>query len=555
MDSLKPFAARLRRGGARLLRPELLRSLAPLVFLAVCITALVMLYMWRDQASYKPVFGAREDVDSAAMMSVLDGAGIAYRIHPESGQVLVPEERLGEVRMLLASRGVVAKLPAGLELMDRNDPFGVSQFVQDVRFRRGLEGELARSIMTLDAVESARVHLSLERSTSFVIDDGNKSSASVVLRLRPGRELEPEHIAAIVKLVSGSVASLDPSRVTLVDQAGRLLSARIDTTDGVEASHVSDLARRYQEETRRNVHDLLTPVVGVGNFRVSVTAEVDNDRIRETREQYGDTPRLTSEATRAEIDRDPLALGVPGSLSNRPIAIAKTTESSEAEDGTGTEITGTQRNATTRQYAYDRTITQIERSRGKLHRLGVAVVLNDKAAPGGGGTWTAEQLADIERILRSGLGIDTERGDSLVVSSLPFPEAPTPVVPIWWKQPENLLVVGRWVFYALAALLIYWLIVRPLLRLAQKRVEVSGELLRAHEPALAAPGTQSLPGNSPRVASVAAPQGAAPVGQLLEDYDLPPPGSPVDVMVDHLKALAAKEPERVAEVVRQWVQK
>ncbi len=559
MDSLKPIAERLRRGGAQLMRPELLRSLAPLVFLAVCITALVMLYVWRDQASYKPVFGAREDVDTAAMMSALDGAGIDYRIHPESGQVLVPEERLGEARMLLASRGVVAKLPAGLELMDRNDPFGVSQFVQDVRFRRGLEGELARSIMTLDAVESARVHLSLERSTSFVINDGNESSASVVLRLKPGRELEAEQIAAIVKMVSGSVTSLDPSRVTVVDQAGRLLSARIDTTDGVAPAHLSDVARKYQEETRRNVQDLLTPVVGAGNFRVSVTAEVDNDRIRETREQYGETPRLTSEATRAELDRDPLALGVPGSLSNRPINVARTAAESAADaaegETPGTEVAGTQRNAATRQYAYDRTITQIERSRGRLQRLSVAVVLNDAAAPGGAGAWTAEQLADVERILRSGLGIDEGRGDSLVVSSLPFPEVPTPVMPVWWKQPENLFVIGRWVFYALAGLLAYLLIVRPLLRLVQKRFEVSGELLRAGEPALAGPSVQKLSGATVGVAGIPGPQRAAPVGQLIEDYDLPPPGSPVDVMVDHLKALAAKEPERVAEVVRQWVQK
>ncbi len=157
----------------------LLRSAAPLLILAAVVTALVLM-LWRDQAGYKPVFGQREHVPTADVLSVLDAEHIAYRLHPESGQVLVPDADLGRARMLLAAKGVVAKLPAGLELMDQNDPLGVSQFVQDIRFRRGLEGELAQSMMALDAVEGARVHLSVAKSSSFVLNDGQKSSASVV---------------------------------------------------------------------------------------------------------------------------------------------------------------------------------------------------------------------------------------------------------------------------------------------------------------------------------------------------------------------------------------
>src|SRR5690606_19409623 len=214
---------------------DLLRGLMPIVLLATGITALVLMFMWRENASYKALFGARENVSAAEMMAVLDEASIPYRIHPDSGQVMVPGNRLGEARMLLASKGVVGKLPAGLELMDRNDPLGVSQFVQDVRFRRGLEGELAQSIMSLDAVERARVHLSIPRSSSFVLSNNEQSSASVVVTLKPGRHLEDEQIAAIISMVAGSTAGLDPSRVTLVDQAGRLLSARVDFTEGYEA--------------------------------------------------------------------------------------------------------------------------------------------------------------------------------------------------------------------------------------------------------------------------------------------------------------------------------
>ena len=154
-------------GGKRLpaMPPALSKNLTPMLVLAIAITAAVTLFMWKDQADYKPVFGAREKVAASDMMSVLEAEHVPYRVHPDSGQVLVPASQLGKVRMLLAAKGVTAQLPAGLELMDKSDPLGVSQFVQDVRFRRGLEGELAQSILTMDAIASARVHLAIAKSS------------------------------------------------------------------------------------------------------------------------------------------------------------------------------------------------------------------------------------------------------------------------------------------------------------------------------------------------------------------------------------------------------
>lgn len=550
---LKSLLARLRPAPGAAPASGFFKSLLPLIVFSIAITALVLMFMWREQASYKPLFGAREKVAASDMMSVLDAAGITYRLHPDSGQVLVPENRLGEVRMLLAAKGVVAKLPAGLELMDGKDPLGVSQFVQDVRFRRGLEGELAQSIMTLDAVESARVHLSIAKSTSFVVSSDEKSSASVVLALKPGRELQDEQIAAIINMVANSATGLDPQRVTLVDQAGHYLSARLDLSEGYEAGHGNDAAHRYQEETRKNVRDLLAPVLGDDNFKVSITADVDNDRVNETHERYGDTPKVTNEALREELETDPLALGVPGSLSNRPVAVAAAAAPTDPAVDTNSSA---QKNASTRQYAYDRSITQIQRSRGRLQKLSVAVVLNSAAAPGGG-KWSAEQLADIDRILRSGLGINAERGDTLVVSALAFPGRPAALP--WWQERDNIIDYGSWLVYAVGALLAFLLIFRPVLKLAQQRLALPAPATTQTpvEATVVAPAAVAGP-----VAAEAAPalqvgraRGPIPVGPLLEDYDLPPPGSPVDVMVDHLKVLAAKEPERVAEVVKQWVQK
>lgn len=572
ITALKPALARLRPSGG--LPPGVVRSLGPLLTLAVGATLLVLMFLWRDQSTYKPVFGSREKVPAAEMMTVLDAEGVRYRIHPDSGQVLVAESELGRVRMLLAAKGVVAKLPGGLELMDRNDPLGVSQFVQDVRFRRGLEGELAQSIMSFDAVESARVHLSIAKSSSFVVADGEKSSASVALQLKPGRTLSAEQIAATIKLVAGSVASLDPQRISVVDQAGHLLSARVDLADGLDAvaGAGSEAGRRYADEARRNVRDLLSPVLGDDNYKTTVSAEVDNDRIQETRETYGATPKVTNEAMRQEMERDGVAVGVPGSLSNRPVAVAA---SQPADAGTASK------NATTRQYAYDRNITQIQRSRGRLAKLNVAVVLNAAAAPSGKGTWTADEIAGVEKLLKSGLGIHAERGDTLVVSAMPFP---APVVPApWWQQRDNVVDITTYVGYALAALLGFFLVVRPLLKLAQHRwgapetaaltplpAAKAGKAAKAAAAAGALPAPAGAVAALPQPAAEAAGPAAAAIAQaqaaagqpaelsvqpLLENVDLPPPGSPVDVLVDHLKVLAAKEPERVAEVVKQWVQK
>jgi len=549
ISSMKSGWARLRAGGAPTMPAAFVNKMLPLVLLAVGLTAVVLMFLWSDQAGYKPVFGAREKVAIADMMAVLDAEKVPYRVHPDSGQVLVPEKMLGKVRMLLAAKGVTAKLPAGLELMDRSDPLGVSQFVQDVRFRRGLEGELAQSIQALDPVDVARVHLAIAKSTSFVVNDGAKSSASVVLALKPGRQLSSEQIAAIVNLVAGSVASLEPQRVSLVDQAGNLLSAHVDLAQGFDAVNGNEAVKRYQDATLRSVRDLLAPVLGADNFKASVTAEIDDDRIDETIEQFGSAPKVTSEAMRDEQDRALAAIGVPGSLSNRPVNAMPATPGASMPAADGSTA---RKNATTRQYAYDRSIKQIKRSRGRLSKLNVAVVLNNAAAPKGG-LWSKDDLAYIENILRNGLGINDERGDKLAVSALAFSAKPEPLV--WWQQRDTLVEYGSPLIYLIGGLLLFFLVVRPFTRAVQTRLAAAPT-----QTALVPLESQREGDPSARVQANAnyAPalgQDAMPVVPLLENYDLPPPGSPVDVMVNHLRVLAAKEPERVAEVVKQWVQK
>lgn len=550
ISTIKSALAGKRLGTLPALPPALRNNLGSLLMLATAITAAVTLYMWRDQSSYKPVFGAHEKVAAADMMGVLEAEHIPFRVHPDSGQVLVPSSALGKARMMLAAKGVTAQLPAGLELMDKSDPLGVSQFVQDVRFRRGLEGELAQSILTLDAISAARVHLAIARSSSFVAGDGEKSSASVVVTVKPGRSLSNEQIAAIVNMVSGSVANLAPARVSLVDQAGNFLSSRVDLADGFDGVGQGEaLDKRVTDEVRKNVGELLGPVLGASNFKVSVTADIDNDKIEETKETYGTDPKVTSEAMREELEKNRVAMGVPGTLSNRP---PQQNEAGNPQDPAKPADDGSARkNATTRQYAYDRSITQTKKARGRLRKLSVAVVLNDAAPGAPKGGWDAASIARIDKILRGGLGINSARGDVLTVSGLRFPVQPTPEP--WWQERDMVLDASGWAAWAVGILLAWLAVVRPLMRLLNHRFGPKPAGTAA--PALAGGAAGEAGGESSPALAGAAPAKHMGVVPLLENYDLPPAGSAVDVMVDHLKVLAGKEPERVAEVVKQWVQK
>ncbi len=531
--------------------PGMARVAVPLVLAAAIVTALVVLVLWQSSGNYRPLFGARENVVTSDVVAALEADGLKYRLHPDSGQVLVAESDLGRARMLLAAKGVAAKLPEGLELMDRNDPLGVSQFVQDVRFRRGLEGELARSITTLDAVAAARVHLSIARSSSFVVNTGDKSSASVVLQMQPGQQLKQEQIAAIIHMVSSSVAGLDPQRVALTDQAGNFLSARVDLSEGFDPLAQEGQAGKLSAELRQNAQELLTAAVGAGHFRVTVTADLSQDRTEESYEQYNGDPRVLSEATREENDRSGgVALGVPGSLSNRPVNVSSEPESKDGKDANNSNF----RAAVSRNYAYDRSVVQVKRGKGRINKLHVAVILDDTVAPKGSTVWSPEALQRVEKLLRVGMGVDSVRGDQIAVSSMPF-TVPPPVAQ-WWEDPANwygAVVMVLWTIAGGVVLVLLVRLVNAVLRHLREGAKTAAAVAQA-APALAGGGETDL-------ALLQAPDSARvsttdmSMVPLLENVDLPPPGSEVDVMVEHLRTLAAKEPERVAEVVKQWVQK
>lgn len=279
------------------------KRLALLAAAAIAATAIIVSVLWNGNHGYVSLYGSQENIPVSQIVTVLDGEKLEYRIDPQSGQILVPEETLSKTRMTLAAKGVQAMLPSGYELMDKDEVLGASQFVQNIRYKRSLEGELAQSIMTLDAVESARVHLALNEESSFVVSDEPQNSASVVVRLHYGSKLDLDQVNAIVHLVSGSVPGLKASQVSVVDQAGNLLSDGIGAGEAVSAAtrKRDQILKDIQDKTRASLANVLDSLVGTGNYRVSVMPDLDLSNIDETQEHYGDTPKVNREETVLDI--------------------------------------------------------------------------------------------------------------------------------------------------------------------------------------------------------------------------------------------------------------
>ena len=532
--------------------PKLL-AIAGGVVLALAIIA----SLWNHNQGYVALYGAQEQVPVAQVVEVLGAESIAYRINPDNGQVLVTENKLSQARMALAAKGISAATPDGYELMDKEEMLGSSQFIQNVRYKRSLEGELAKSIMALDPVESARVHLGLSESSSFVLTNKPNSSASVVVQLRYGRQLDEQQVASIVQLVSGSVPGMPAESVRVVDQAGNLLSDGVAGPDGSMAGKRlgDDVMQRIREDTNKNISSLLTSLVGAGNYRISVAPTVDLSRVEETQERLGKDPRVSDEQLSQENTTNEMAFGIPGSLSNRPVNqnpqaaaaqaagdVAPTGTTNTAANNTSDPRSLTSRSQEQRKYAFDRDIRHIRHPGYKLEKLSVAVALNQTAPALA--NMTPEQLTSITRLVESAAGIDKARGDALTLDVLAFtaPAADTLLSDKWWKDPD-MQYWGQNGGIGLLALLTLLFGVRPLAQRMGRRERLVNEVERGGQELLTDESEASQDSLT-----------ALPNTAFNNNDDLlPPQSSGLETKVEYLQVLAQSETERVAEVLKQWI--
>ncbi|MCG9658546.1 Flagellar M-ring protein [Vibrio mediterranei] len=527
------------------------RNLVLSAVLAAIVAAIIVVALWSSSQSYRPLYSQQERFDIGEIVSVLESEGIAYRLQEQNGQVLVAEGQVAKIRMLLAAKGVKAQLPTGLDSLKEDSSLGTSQFMENARYRHGLEGELVRTIISLNAISNARVHLAIPRQTLFVRQQGEEPSASVMIELKPGEDLKPDQVEAIINLVVGSVTGMKPEFVSVIDQYGRLLSADVGSA---EAGKVNAKYLEYQKNVEKQIiqraADMLTPIVGPSNYRVQVAADMDFSRVEETQEILDTNPVVRNEHSIQNNTIDKIALGIPGSLSNQPPVTGEVPTNDSQNTNARSELN--------RQYAVGSSVRRTQYQQGQIAKLSVSVLLNESAAPNGT-AWTPAERAQISTMITDAVGISADRGDSLSLMSFNFTpieiEAP-PAMP-WWQDPTVQQPL-RYVIGGMLGMAMIFFVLRPLI------MHLTGADKRGNELEFAEPQEEEYQENiqtreererEEMLNRRLSEKGIESTSSGLDASSdmLPPPGSPLEIQLKHLQLIANEEPERVAEVLKQWV--
>ncbi len=447
------------------------RQLAVMVGIALSVAIGVAVVLWSRTPSYSMLFANLAQKDASEILQALQQAGVDYRVDESSGALLVPSSKLQQVRLKLAAQGLPRTKASGYELLDKDPGFGTSRLIEKARYQRALEGELARTIRQIAAIDSARVHIARPRQSVFV-RERKPPSASVVVKLLNGRVLEKSQVAAIVHLVASAVPELESSRVTVVDQRGKLLSGLGDDRDMLLTATQFDYVRKLEKHYQRQIEDILKPVLGADAVRAQVTADVDFSKTEQTVEQYNpDQPALRSEQLNEQQSRVNPVQGVPGALSNQPPAATQTPEVAKDGAGGADEKTLNSTRRSVRNYELDRTLRHTRRSPYQLRRLSVAVVVDDLRVPMEDGKVarqprSPEQMENIRQLVRNTIGFEASRGDSVRVINASFqpPEAiePLPEPPLW-KQPW-FIDLARQGVGALVVLVLILTVLRPAMK-------------------------------------------------------------------------------------------
>ncbi len=528
-----------------------------LIAASAAIAIVVALLLWAKSPDYRVLYSNINDRDGGAIVTQLTQMNIPYRFAENGAALLIPADKVHETRLRLAQLGLPKGGAVGFELLDQ-EKFGISQFSEQINYQRALEGELSRTIESLGPVQNARVHLALPKPSLFVREQ-KSPSASVTLTLQAGRALDDGQINAIVYMVSSSVAGLPPGNVTVVDQSGRLLTQSDGTGRDLNAAqlkYAGEVENRYQ----RRIEAILAPMVGSGNVRAQVTAQIDFATREQTDEEYQPNQQPNKAAVRSrqlsQSDQigGPLVGGVPGALSNQPSAPA-TAPIETAKPAAGTNADTAKPNATatrsaasgpqntrsdeTTNYEVDRTIRHTQQKAGTVQRLSVAVVVNYRGTDKEGKPlpMSKEQLAQIESLVRESMGFSSSRGDTLNVVNTPFTdnEVTGGELPFWQSQSfiDRLLDAGRYLLVLLVAWLLWRKLVRPQL---QNRQAVQKAALASANAPMAKAADSNKQSN-----------------EELAQHRKSQQRVSAEVQSQRIRELAEKDPRVVALVIRQWM--
>ncbi|MBX3648528.1 MAG: flagellar M-ring protein FliF [Rhodocyclaceae bacterium] len=526
---------------AAFMRLPMQQKLLSIIALSMVAAIAVAGWTWTRTPTFAVLFTNVSERDGGNIIAALQQMNTPFKFSESGGAILVPQQQVHELRMRLASQGLPKGGLVGFELME-TQKLGMSQFIEQINFQRALEGELSRSIQSLAAVQGARVHLAMPKQTGFMRDE-QKPSASVVLNIHPGRNLDPNQVAGIAHMVASSVPHLPAANVSVIDQSGNLLSSEKSNgrNSGLDASQLKYM-QEIEASTVRRIENILAPMVGPGNFRAQVTADIDFSQAEQVAETYkpNSTPEISIRSQQVSESGGgiPAAAGVPGALSNQPPVPATAPLTSPPAPGTpgapGATTTtvasaanaATGRRDATTNYELDKTIRHVRQPVGAIKRLSVAVVINHRktVAQDGKASYkplASKEMAQINDLVKEAMGYNKDRGDSLNVQNSPFATTdsePVEETPIW----KNPTLIGwvleglKYLIFAGLAAYLFFGVVKPFLR---KLMDSASRMpVITEETAFAAPGAASY-----------------------------------DQKVQAARDLARQEPKVVATVIKDWV--
>ncbi|HFG1890041.1 TPA: flagellar basal-body MS-ring/collar protein FliF [Vibrio cholerae] len=528
---------------------DLLRQVVLVLSISICVALIVMLFFWVREPDMRPL-GAYETEELIPVLDYLDQQKQQYKL--DGNTILVPVSDYNSLKLSMVRAGLNQNRQAGDEILMQDMGFGVSQRLEQERLKLSRERQLAKAIEEMRQVNKARVLLALPKQSVFVRHN-QEASASVFLTVRTGANLKQEEIDAVVDMVASAVPGMKPSRVTVTDQHGRLLSSGSQDPVSAARRKEQELEKQQEEALRGKIDSVLIPILGLGNYTAQVDIELDFNAVEQTRKVFDpNTPATRSEYTLEDYNNGNVVAGVPGALSNQPPADASIPQDvAQMKDGS-VMGQGSVHKEATRNYELDTTISHERKQSGVINRQTVAVAVKSRSSVNpdtGEVTYTPLSEADlnsIRQVLIGTVGYSENRGDLLNVLSMPFaePEMEQIVdVPIWEHPNFNDWV--RWFASALVIIIVILVLVRPAMKkLINPAADDDDQMYGPDGMPIGADGETSLIGSD------------IDGGELFEfgsGIDLPNLHKDEDVL-KAVRALVANEPELAAQVVKNWMQ-
>ncbi|GAB3300275.1 hypothetical protein GCM10027451_02390 [Geodermatophilus aquaeductus] len=361
-------------------------------------------YRWITTPTMAPLFSNLASADASAIVDELNASGTAYELADGGQTILVANDAVYDLRLQMSGKGLPAGSDTGYALLDEQG-ITTSEFQQQVQYQRAIEGELSNTLEALDGVQTAVVHVALPEDEVFASDEG-EPTASVLLDLTPGTQLAGEQIQSITNLVSSSIEGMDPEQVTVSDSTGQLLSAAGQGVTSASGDARSQMETDYETRLAANAQAILDTVLGPGNARVAVRADLDMSQRDSTATTYGyteGTPPVSEQTSREQYTGDGTAVG----------GVLGPENTADAANGTGGGTSDYSTESSTANNAVDQTVTNTVSAPGEVNRLTVAVVLNDTVAGG-------LNQAQVQGLIGNAVGLDPARGDGISVASLAF---------------------------------------------------------------------------------------------------------------------------------------